>query len=60
MCCNRVRYIEKHNFVFDEVFAENVGNREIYDNTAAELIDTLFEKGKATCFAYGQTGSGKT
>jgi hypothetical protein len=28
--------------------------------TAAPLVETIFDKGMATCFAYGQTGSGKT
>ena len=27
---------------------------------AKPLVDTVFEKGAATCFAFGQTGSGKT
>uniref|UniRef100_A0A8C5C430 Kinesin-like protein n=1 Tax=Gadus morhua TaxID=8049 RepID=A0A8C5C430_GADMO len=28
--------------------------------TARPLVETIFERGMATCFAYGQTGSGKT
>lgn len=28
--------------------------------SARPLVDTIFERGMATCFAYGQTGSGKT
>ena len=28
--------------------------------TAQPLVQTVFDKGMATCFAYGQTGSGKT
>ena len=28
--------------------------------TAKPLVESIFEKGMATCFAYGQTGSGKT
>ena len=28
--------------------------------TAQPLVETIFERGMATCFAYGQTGSGKT
>lgn len=33
---------------------------QIYQKTAAPLIESVFEGVKATCFAYGQTGSGKT
>lgn len=53
-------YTERHNFVFDEVLDEKVGNREVYNRCCKPLIDTLFSNGNATCFAYGQTGSGKT
>lgn len=53
-------YIEKHAFMYDEVFDERVGNRELYSRCCKPLIDTVFSQGNATCFAYGQTGSGKT
>eukprot|EP01133_Synstelium_polycarpum_P000160 gene160-187_t len=54
------KYTEKHKFVFDEVFDEESNNYQIYLHTAYPLVDSIFHKGKATCFAYGQTGSGKT
>eukprot|EP01063_Lacrimia_lanifica_P029225 TRINITY_DN4419_c0_g2_i2.p1 TRINITY_DN4419_c0_g2~~TRINITY_DN4419_c0_g2_i2.p1 ORF type:complete len:760 (+),score=276.31 TRINITY_DN4419_c0_g2_i2:59-2338(+) len=54
------QYIEEHSFTFDEVFEDNADNEEVYSRTAAPLVDTVFEGGRATCFAYGQTGSGKT
>eukprot|EP00667_Euglena_gracilis_P003465 EG_transcript_3469 len=54
------RYTEKHSFAFDEVFDEHDTNEDIYERAAKPLVDTVFEKGSATCFAYGQTGSGKT
>lgn len=53
-------YTEKHQFYYDEVLDETVGNREVYNRCCKPLIDTLFSNGNATCFAYGQTGSGKT
>ena len=28
--------------------------------TAKPLVESIFDRGMATCFAYGQTGSGKT
>eukprot|EP00758_Cryptobia_borreli_P000590 Tbor_TRINITY_DN1260_c0_g1::TRINITY_DN1260_c0_g1_i1::g.5747::m.5747/K10393/KIF2_24, MCAK; kinesin family member 2/24 len=54
------KYTLNHNFQFDEVFGEECTNEMVYQRTAAQLLDTLFEGGCATCFAYGQTGSGKT
>mmetsp|Transcript_37949 Transcript_37949/g.117277 ORF Transcript_37949/g.117277 Transcript_37949/m.117277 type:complete len:630 (-) Transcript_37949:23-1912(-) len=54
------RCIEKHTFGYDVAFDERCNNRDVYNNTARALIDTVFEGGRATCFAYGQTGSGKT
>lgn len=54
------KYLENHNFRFDHSFDETVGNEEVYQYTAAPLVETIFAKGFATCFAYGQTGSGKT
>eukprot|EP00659_Diplonema_papillatum_P019220 gene19220-29599_t len=54
------QYIEEHEFTFDEVFEDDATNEIVYQRTAAPLIETVFEGGRATCFAYGQTGSGKT
>lgn len=54
------KYVSNHRFNFDEVFGERATNRDVYERTALNLIDTVFDGGFATCFAYGQTGSGKT
>lgn len=54
------QYTEKHEFLFDDVYPENVDNDEIYRTTVHPLIGTIFNRCKVTCFAYGQTGSGKT
>ncbi|KAL0481387.1 kinesin family member [Acrasis kona] len=54
------KYVEKHPFIFDEVFDEYANNEDVYRRTAQPLVEHVFNKGKATCFAYGQTGSGKT
>eukprot|EP00736_Rhodelphis_marinus_P013936 Rmarinus@m.2240 len=54
------KYVNQHEFFFDEVFDEFSGNEEVYRGTAKQLIDFVFQKGRATCFAYGQTGAGKT
>ncbi|XP_068608584.1 kinesin-like protein KIF2A isoform X2 [Brachionichthys hirsutus] len=54
------RYLENQTFRFDYAFDENSTNQMIYRFTAQPLVETIFERGMATCFAYGQTGSGKT
>lgn len=54
------KYIEDHEYRFDEVFYEGSTNAEVYARTARPLVSTMFAGGRATCFAYGQTGSGKT
>ena len=54
------KYVEEHEFIFDEVLSAAAGNAEVYARTAAPLIAHVFRGANATCFAYGQTGSGKT
>lgn len=54
------RYVEEHNFLFDQSFDETVTNEGLYNACVRPLIDAVFTRGKCTCFAYGQTGSGKT
>nr|XP_020441179.1 kinesin-like protein KIF2A isoform X1 [Monopterus albus] len=54
------RYLENQTFRFDYAFDENPTNEMVYRFTAQPLVETIFERGMATCFAYGQTGSGKT
>lgn len=55
------KFIEEHNFTFDNVFGEEINNDEIYLQAVRPMIEAAFrQKAKVTCFAYGQTGSGKT
>ncbi|XP_032062796.1 kinesin-like protein KIF2A isoform X2 [Aythya fuligula] len=54
------RYLENQTFRFDYAFDDTAPNEMVYRFTARPLVETIFEKGMATCFAYGQTGSGKT
>ena len=54
------KYIEDHQFYFDNVFSEEESTEDIYNETIYPIIDLIFQKGIITCFAYGQTGSGKT
>ncbi|XP_075955253.1 kinesin-like protein KIF2A isoform X3 [Anarhichas minor] len=54
------RYLENQTFRFDYTFDDTTTNEMVYRFTARPLVETIFERGMATCFAYGQTGSGKT
>ena len=54
------KYVEHHQFTFDEVFHEGTSNEELYVRAVQPLISATFEGAKTTVFAYGQTGSGKT
>uniref|UniRef100_A0A671FIL9 Kinesin-like protein n=1 Tax=Rhinolophus ferrumequinum TaxID=59479 RepID=A0A671FIL9_RHIFE len=53
------RYLENQTFRFDYAFDDSAPNEMVYRFTARPLVETIFERGMATCFAYGQTGSGK-
>ncbi|XP_075927846.1 kinesin-like protein KIF2A [Petromyzon marinus] len=54
------KYLENQTFRFDYAFDESTSNEIVYKFTAYPLVQSIFNKGMATCFAYGQTGSGKT
>ena len=54
------KYLEDHEFYFDNTFNENESTEEIYGYTIEPMINLVLKKGIVTCFAYGQTGSGKT
>lgn len=54
------RYIEDHEFLFDNVFGDHEKTEQVYQFSIEPTIDLVFDKGIITCFAYGQTGSGKT
>ena len=54
------KYIERHQFTFDQVFDSQCSNEELYQRAVQPLVTAAFEGARVTCFAYGQTGSGKT
>lgn len=54
------KYLEEHNFVFDQVFDDGISNEQLYMEAVQPLVQAAFTGVKVTCFAYGQTGSGKT
>ena len=47
-------------FTFDNVYQPGCAQKEIYDETAAPIVDAAMEGYNGTIFAYGQTGAGKT
>ncbi|CAH8491006.1 unnamed protein product [Heterobilharzia americana] len=47
-------------FTFDSVYDENSTQRDLYDESFRDLIDSVLEGFNGTIFAYGQTGTGKT
>eukprot|EP00359_Climacostomum_virens_P006810 CAMPEP_0204914734 /NCGR_PEP_ID=MMETSP1397-20131031/12636_1 /ASSEMBLY_ACC=CAM_ASM_000891 /TAXON_ID=49980 /ORGANISM="Climacostomum Climacostomum virens, Strain Stock W-24" /LENGTH=1044 /DNA_ID=CAMNT_0052086443 /DNA_START=99 /DNA_END=3233 /DNA_ORIENTATION=- len=47
-------------FAFDTVYPPDCRQRQIYDETAFPLVESVLEGYNGTIFAYGQTGCGKT
>ena len=47
-------------FQFDYIFNEDSSQNDIFNISAKEICDSLFEGYNGTIFAYGQIGSGKT
>jgi kinesin family member 2/24 len=54
------KYIDNQEFNFDNTFAHDESNEELYYYSIRPIIDLVFNSGIVTVFAYGQTGSGKT
>ena len=54
------KYLEDHQFIFDNTFGEKDDTSDIYKYTISPVINLILNQGIVTCFAYGQTGSGKT
>lgn len=47
-------------FTFDSVYGESAFQKDIFDETAFPIIQSVLEGYNGTIFAYGQTGTGKT
>ena len=47
-------------FTFDQVYDETSTQKEIYDNTAKNIVQSSLDGYNGTIFAYGQTGTGKS
>lgn len=48
------------SFTFDSVFDWESTQKEVYESTAAGIVNSTLEGYNGTIFAYGQTGTGKT
>ena len=51
---------EAKTFPFDYVYPMETTQREVYDQAAFPIVDSIFQGYNGTVFAYGQTGCGKT
>ncbi len=47
-------------FQFDYVYPMDSSQRQVYDEVAFPIVDSIFQGYNGTVFAYGQTGCGKT
>ena len=47
-------------FTYDAVYGENSTQREVYDEGAFHLVESVMQGYNGAIFAYGQTGCGKT
>ncbi|CAD5116966.1 DgyrCDS5804 [Dimorphilus gyrociliatus] len=50
----------KKTFTFDSVYDWNSKQRDLYDETFRDLVQSVLDGFNGTIFAYGQTGTGKT
>lgn len=48
------------SFTFDYAFPDNIAQEDVYEQTAAGIVNGVLEGYNGTIFAYGQTGTGKT
>ena len=51
---------ETKTFQFDYVYPITSSQREVYDEVAFPIVESIFQGYNGTIFAYGQTGCGKT
>ena len=51
---------EEKQFTFDYTYPVNTSQKNVYEQCAYSLIESVLEGYNATIFAYGQTGTGKT
>ena len=52
--------VDTKTFQFDYVYPMTSTQREVYDQVAFPIVESIFQGYNGTVFAYGQTGCGKT
>ena len=57
---NPVSSEPEKQFTYDEVYGPESTQRQVYDETAFPLVESVIQGYNGTIFAYGQTGCGKT
>ena len=50
----------RYDYSFDAAFGPESSQQEVWEQTAAPLVDTIMDGTNATIFVYGATGTGKT
>lgn len=55
----RQKRIKSRQFTFDVAFGPEATQQEVYEASAATLIDDILDGRNACCFCYGATGAGK-
>ena len=51
---------KSRSYAFDCAFGPDSSQNEVYQTSAAPLVQAVLGGGNATCFCYGATGAGKT
>ncbi|KAL2636325.1 hypothetical protein R1flu_007804 [Riccia fluitans] len=56
----RLKRLRGRHFTFDAAFPDNTSQEEVYQTSAANLVEAVLEGRNASVFCYGATGAGKT
>ena len=54
------RIVNRNFFTYDKTFGESSTTRQVYDDVAKGIVQSVSDGLNGTIFAYGQTSSGKT
>nr|AMS24230.1 kinesin 8-IIa protein [Marsilea vestita] len=56
----RLKRLKGRHFVFDAAFNDSSNQQEVYNTSAAELVEGVLQGRNGSVFCYGATGAGKT
>ncbi|KAL4490912.1 hypothetical protein ABPG72_008648 [Tetrahymena utriculariae] len=57
---NTLTFNKQPSFHYDRCFAENISNKQVYENSVQSILKSSLNGVNGTIFMYGQSGSGKT